>query len=76
MALTIQEFYKCACIFNITDGFPSLEEAILGSFRLDETAEKIVEAVSVPVLTSEAPHGFGTGDMIILKNSGSDTNGS
>ena len=59
-----------------TGGLPSLEEAILGSFRLDETAEKIVEAVSVPVLTSEAPHGFGTGDMIILKNSGSDTNGS
>ena len=49
-------------------GLPALQEAILGPFRLDQAAEKIVEAINVPVLTSEEPHGLGTGDMVILKN--------
>jgi uncharacterized Zn-binding protein involved in type VI secretion len=58
-----------------TEGLPSLEEAILGNFpKLD--GKVILEAIQTPVLTSAEPHGFGTGDMVILKNSGSDTNGS
>jgi hypothetical protein len=58
-----------------TPGLPSLQEAILGNFPSIDL-ENISDAIQVPVLTSEQPHGFGTGDMVILKNSGSDTNGS